>query len=282
MKYKFRYLDGLKPIKKSNSLNIGSVLHTAKDMYYNGFSDDEVTMHIVKDMDEQISSVGPEEREDLVVAKYTALGMWMNFPYKNLDFFQEIKSEKEERLKIAEDVTAVFKLDHDVKVNGLNFIGELKTSGLSKEEFKARASSSSQLSLYVYLKRLQGVDTKGVILEYVGKPRLQKRVKENCEEFGYRIANDYKERPDFYYGRMYEYRNEDELKLFEEDLFNLIKCVKIARETKTFYRNQDACWQFRSECPYKKICFCKQPDPLTVQLYFQNIKKEEPNEQGIE
>jgi len=273
MKYKWRYVDGYKPIRKSTALALGTIIHSAFDMYYNRFSFDEVTNYIITTMDEQIANAGLPEQEDLKVIKYTALGMWVNAPNKNLLEFQEIKSEKEFRVRIGKMKGVIFrgKSDRLVKKDGKWWVGELKTTGLPFQNFKNRMTVSDQVTAYVYAWRKKGYPVQGVIFDFIKKPLLRKGMKENCMEFSFRIANDYKDRPKDYFQRHFEYRSDVQLRRWEQDIGRTIQLIRRIWKGDC-YRNPDSCWNYNAECPYKKICFAEKLDPLTVELYYEKSK----------
>jgi len=283
MKYYWRYLRGLTPYKRSSALSLGSIVHSAFDMYYNGASSDEVTKFVATTANEEIAKA-PDMAEDLLVMKYTALGMWTQYP-KNLSMFEEIKPELELKIDFMPGVTLVLKLDGLVKVNGKFWIRELKTTGLSFSQFEKRCETSPQCSLYTYAVKKTGVDVQGVIYDFVKKPLLRRHINEDKESFGRRILNNYKDRTDYYYKRHYAYRSQERLDLFEKDLkttaLQIIDCCKKSR----WYRNPDACWNFNSPCEYLPICFQKVPDQLTIDLFFQqkpiNPEKGGTNEQEV-
>jgi hypothetical protein len=277
MKYKKKYIDGLKPIKKAYALHIGEVLHLAFDMYYRGGSDADVTKHITAYMDNIISEVDPIEQEEYTIQKYTVLGMWQNFPYKDLSLFSEIKSEQELRVPISAGVEFVCKIDRllTLKKTGLVWLGELKSSGLPFQNFTNRVGTSPQATAYVWALRQKGINASGVLYDFIKKPLLRKGVKDNCDSYGRRILEDYKIRPDIYYGRHYEYRSDWQIKMFEKDLEYTISNIIATRNSDSFYRNQEACWHYNSECSFKKICFSETIDPLMLQLYYQPIQEKE-------
>ena len=73
-KYYWKYIEALVPRQESNALTLGKVVHSAFDMFYNGFSSEDVALYINDTFCRQIANVAPEELEPLVVARYTALG----------------------------------------------------------------------------------------------------------------------------------------------------------------------------------------------------------------
>ena len=273
-KYYWRYIKGLTPHKKSHALTLGSLIHSAFDMYYNGFTDEEVVKYIKDTAGEEIAKASPESAEDLVIAKYTALGMWVYYP-KDLSVFKEIKPEMEVRLRLKpmRGVKIILKADGLVTTDHM-WIRELKTSGLNFEQFQRRCENSTQASLYTYAMKNLGLPVQGMMFDYIKKPLLRKSVKEDKDQFGYRIMMDYKARPDFYFQRHFAYLSDESLKLFEDDLITCVKDIRTRCRDGKWCRNAGSCWNFNSPCPYLPICFQEQPDQLTIDLFF---NKEEIN-----
>ena len=271
MKYKWRYIDDITPLKKSNALRIGTMFHLAVDMYYSGASDEEVMKHIIAMSDNQIAESDPYYQEDNIIMKYTVIGMWKNYPHKDLSLYDEIHSEKETRIPMSDHVTFVCRMDRLVKLKstGKWWLRELKTTGLPFQNFQNRVGTSAQASAYVWAMRQTGEDVQGIIYDFVKKPLLRKGVNESCEDFGIRIARDYVNRGDKYYGRHFEYRSNDDITLFEKDLENIVNQIQSTRASGKFYRNQDGCFKYNSECAFRKICDVISPDPLTLDLYFE-------------
>ena len=266
-KYYWHYIKGLTPYKKSPALTLGSIIHSAFDMYYNKFTDEEVALFIKKTADEEIAKASPDTAEDLVIMKYTLLGMWIHYP-KDLSIFADIKPEMEFRLDFKNGVTLVLKIDGLVQKDGNLWIRELKTTGMSFSQFEQRCKTSAQASLYTYALQRLGYPVRGVIYDFIKKPQLRKNMTEDKDQFGYRIMQSYKERPDYYFKRHYVYRSDEELSLFEEDLMATARNVARCCAENDWYRNQDSCYNFNSACPYLPICFQKEPDGLTIEIFF--------------
>lgn len=261
---------GLVPYKRSTALSLGSIVHSAFDMYYNGFADNVVTEFIKSTADEEIAKAPPESAEGLVLMKYTALAMWINYP-KDLSTFTDIKPELELRIKMPKmrGVDLVMKIDGLVKVDGKMWIRELKTTGLSFSQFEKRCETSPQCSLYTFAVRKAGYDVQGVIYDFVKKPMLRRHIRESKDDFGRRISASYKERPEFYYKRHFSYRSQETLNLFESDLRETTRDIRTRCKKDNWYRNPDACWNFNSACNYMPICFQEEPDQLTIDVFFE-------------
>lgn len=270
-KYKFTYIDGLKPIRKSSALTLGGVLHEAFDMYYNNFPTTDVLTYIHDTMNNQIAKSGPEELEDITINKYILTGMWGSYPFK-LDGFKKIEPEKEFRIKVPGTKGIVFVGKVDGLVTDLNdrmWVRELKTTTQSFSQFEVKSRRSTQGTGYIWAMRKLGYPVEGLIYDYVKKPLLRKGTSEDMNGYGMRIVNDYKLRPDIYFKRHNSYRTNDDLEIFENDLRQCAYDIRRRANDGKWYRNPDQCWNYNSECPYMKICFQKAPDPLTVQLYYE-------------
>jgi len=272
-KYDWRYNQKLTPIRKSTALTLGSSIHNAFDMYYNGFSVADVVKALVDSYDTEIANVGVEEQEDLIIARYTAIGMFAHFPFKDLSNFEEIQSEKKFSVKLGNlrGVRFEGRTDGLVKKDGKWWVRELKTTGLNLRQFNQRINTSNQSTGYMYAMRKMGYDVVGTLYDYIKKPLLRKRVTENMHDFAKRIMADYQTKPDMYYGQIFSWRNQTEMDIWERDMVSLIRDMRWRKE---YPRNTDNCYMYNWECDYKKICFEEQPDPLMVKLYFRHEGKE--------
>jgi hypothetical protein len=269
------YVKNLTPIQTPISMELGSVLHRAFDMYYNNFGEQEVEDYIVKELDELIAESDPYKAEDYKIAKFTALGAWNYFPKEWRDEYEEIQSEVKFHIPLTKDVDFAGIIDGLVKKDGNWFIRELKTTGLSFPAFERKANSSSQVTGYVYAMQKMGIDVKGIMYDFIKKPLLRKSVNDTVDTYSARIVQDYSKRPQHYFHRHFTYRTADDLKLFERDIFQLSEDINDKLKTNKFYRNPNNCLNFNTECPYKKVCFQETPDPLTLQLYFKHKERKE-------
>ncbi len=267
-KFYWRYIKHFLPITKSYALSLGSIIHDGFDLFYKGGSDQEVYTYIAERFDEEMKKEEVSDIEDLLINKYIALGMWWFYPYKNLKEFQHIYSEEEFSVEITPDVHFVGKVDGRIQQQDNWWVRELKTTSMNTRQFEGRCQTSGQGTGYVFGMNKKGYQVKGIMYECIKKPLLRKGVAETADEFGKRIMNDYKSRPKFYYTRYYTYRTPVDLTNFQEDTTLLAEDIQEKLKSGNFYRNTDQCWNFGSECPYAKICFAEEPDPLTLELYF--------------
>ena len=281
MKYKFRYLDGLDPIKQSSALTLGSIVHSAFDMYYNQFPTEDVIRYIKNAVQMQVEGLHPEEQEDIQIVQYISLGMFINYPI-NLIVFKEIKPELEFRVQLFDDVWFTGTVDGLVMdQNNKLWVREVKTTSQAFPQFEKRARTTAQGSGYIWAMRKLGFPVEGVMYDYIKKPLLRKGTNDTVDSFGTRICADYHMRPDFYFKRHFSYRSNEQMELFEQDLIGVAKEIQYRCKNNAWYRNPDQCWNFNSECPYMKICFQKNPDPLTIQLYYKQTNKQNKGENNV-
>ena len=269
-KYAWKYVMNLEPIEQRAALHLGKVVHGAFDMYYKGFTHDEVLAFIKREFDDARSKVELSEVENIDVARAIAVGMWMYFP-KDKDIFTQVFSEKPFSVPINKNGSGVKIegiMDGLVMKDGNWWVREFKTTSLSFRQFKERMDVSEQASLYVWAARKLGYDVKGVVYDAIHKPLLRKGKNENCDQFCQRIITDYKDRPEVYFQREYVYRSDTDLKHFFEDLKAFNRDLKRKVKHGGFYRNQGSCVAFNSTCQYSKICFSEQPDKLTLDLFY--------------
>ena len=265
-KFYWRYIEHLEPVLKLPSLSLGSIIHEAFDMFYKGSSDQDAYKHIAKRFDEEIGKQEASDQEDLLIGKYTAMGMWFNYPYK-LVKFDHVSSEEAFSVPLCEGWHFVGKVDGRVSQFGNWWVRELKTTSLNERQFESRCHTSAQGTGYVF-GLSKKFDIKGLLYEYIRKPILRKGIKETADYFGRRIQQDYKDRPKFYYNNHLSYRTPVDLMNFKFDSCMLCHTIQQALDTGQYYRNMDSCWTFGSECPYLKICMSEHPDQLTLDLYY--------------
>jgi hypothetical protein len=269
MKYKFQYIDKLTPIKTKSSLTLGKIIHDCFEKYYNGMDNKDILAYINLSFAKEIANVGPEDVEDLTLAKYTALGMWLYYPHDK--HFEDMQPEVDFNVSMGWGVRLVGRVDGLIKKNNKYWIREAKTTGLSIRQFEGRMQTSYQATGYMWaVQKALGKPIQGLMYDCLKKPLLRKRSTETAEDFGKRIMDDYGDpiKQKHYFTRHYTYRTPDDLRRYEEDMKKLIKDLRRSRNQELWYRNPDACFMYNSECPYRKICFMDTPDPLTLELYF--------------
>ncbi len=275
-KYYWSYMQGLKPKKRAISLTVGGIVHEGFDKFYHGTSDNDVLNFISARFAEEITKATIEEQENLRVGAYIAEGMWTHYPWKNLQEWDRHFPEKEFDVPFPglRGVRLVGRVDGLVKKDGLWWVRETKTTGLTPRQFDGRCKTSAQATGYVLAMKELGYAVQGVLFDAIKKPLLRKRVGDTVDSYGKRIIEDYRldslkpEGDRKCYSRPVSYRSEADLRNYIFDMTEMVRDIRKKVKGGTWWRNLDYCWSFNSECPYAKICFVDQPDPLTIQVYF--------------
>jgi len=140
---------------------------------------------------------------------------------------------------------------------------------VNQRQFEGRMQTSAQGSGYVYALRSKGYPVEGIMVDYLKRSLLRKRKEETVYEYGQRIYLDYHDKPRYYFGRIYTYRNPVHLLNYEQDMIELVQDIEDRLKSNKWYRNYDNCWNYNAECPFKKICYTDKPDKLTLELYFE-------------
>ena len=275
MKYRFYYINRLEPIRKPLTLRLGSVIHDAFYKFYNNTSHKECLEFISDSYKDMISQAGGEDQEDLIVDRYKALGMFKFYP-SDLNLFEEITPEMEFKVPLSQTDNFMGRIDGLIRADDKYWIREIKTTGLSMRQFEGRAKLSYQTSGYMYgIQKLTGKEIQGVYYDIIRKARLRKRRTETAEMYGERFYDFYEDPKNwkFLYKRYYTYRTSDDLQRFEKDILLLTDQIKRWYKDRSWYRNTDSCWSYNTECQYKRICFTDKPDPLVLELYYQERKR---------
>jgi len=236
-KYYWNYVEGLKPKRKASALTLGGIFHEAHEMYFTGSTDSDALNCIKDRYDEQISNTFLDDQEYVITDQYTCMGMWAGYPYKNLGEFEDMHVEKEFKVSIPNlrGVRLVGKVDGLIKKKGRWWVREIKTSGLTPNQFKGRIKNSYQVSGYVYAANKLGYDIAGVQYDVIKKPRLKKGVNETVHDFGRRIMQDYladSKKPEAdrkCYSRPNTYRNEDDITMYLDDTRKLVRLLETGK-----------------------------------------------------
>jgi len=270
-RYYWKYVEQLTPRKASKGLILGKTIHEAFDSYYKGLKDKDIVQFIDDTYKSILHELPPEEQEQCYLDSKTCLGMFVNFPFSQLRF-DAIESEKQFTVPLVRGIRFIGRVDGCVEESGENWIREFKTTGEVRSMFENRASVSGQATAYVWgILQAYGISVVGVIYDAIRKPRLLKKQSEDMYEFGQRIYLDYcdprKQRS--YYYRYKTYRTDKDILLWLEDTISTAKTVRKALQCRDFPRNRGNCWVFNQECPYRRICFERKPDPMIIDLLYE-------------
>jgi len=269
-RYKFKSLDRYEPRHETPELGVGKAVHEAFEQYFQGTPKDRCLEFIKNRFDSALADASAWEYEDLLVGKYTAVGMWEFYPHHKLRF-DEVHPEQGFKVKVRDNIFLVGFLDGLVREKGKLWIREVKTTGLGIHEYVKRAEVSYQSTGYIWaMQTITKEPVIGVIYDIIRKPLLRKRTSENAQQFAernYDYYRDHKNHKDLFCTH-HSYRSNEQIEAFVEDLNANIDEFMSTNSNGKYYRNPDNCFSFGRECPYKKICWQKNHDPGMIQAFY--------------
>lgn len=111
-----------------------------------------------------------------------------------------------------------------------------------------------------------------------GKKEGTFAIRETPEMFGARLLKDITERPEFYFCQKEIPRTSDDLKQFEQEMFNIYQTMRIMNKNDRWWCCESQC-EATFRCPYTEICYNNiQVNPDCPPEGFKNIfKKKEIN-----
>ena len=286
-RYYYRVILGLSPKKVSRAINVGSVVHPCFEMYFNGASKEEIDKYIHTTFDKAIQgTLDPVEVENMIVDKYTVLGMWHNYPFNEMEFTKCFPEKKfKVRLANLRGVRLTGRVDGLVIRTDKWWVREVKTTSLDRRAFQSRASVSYQAAGYIYgIEKQEDIKIQGIVYDTIKRPLLRKGTSEKTEDFAKRIYADYSkdDKKKLYYERFYSYRSAKEISEYEIDMVKLAREMRSRIRHNDWFRNTDNCYSYNSECPYKKICWEDKPDQeLISTLYERRKEREEQTERRV-
>lgn len=285
-RYKYEYIDLLKPAVKPTALEIGTLYHKMLESY---ITDGTTEINLKEEEVDEVNLA-------IAQAMATAYVKWsqeqdLEFVEVELPFIVSVGHGK--RLK--------GKIDAVVERNEEYFLVEHKTTSQYNEEYLQSLMLEEQPTNYLYAfnkmvdhAELGGINKKAVGMFYliVEKPTIkpykatpieqrkykkdgslyanQREFDETLEEFKDRLAKWYAEEERIH--RHFIYRKANELKEHIEDLQLQIKDLIRAEADGTYYRNPASCKIFG--CPYRALCIAEDPKNF-IDLYENKTKRNE-------
>lgn len=286
-RYKYEYIDLLKPVDRPKALEIGTLYHRMLEQYVTeGNIDIQLSAH--EEVDEFNFAIAQ--------AMATAYIEWikdqgLEFIEVELPFIVSVGYGK--RLK--------GKIDAVVERDGEYFLVEHKTTSQYNEEYLQSLMLDEQPTNYLFAfnklidhAELAGMDKKAVGMFYliVEKPTIkpfkatpleqrkykkdgslyanQREFDESLDDFKSRLAKWYAEEERIH--RHFIYRKPNELSERIEDLQLQIKDLIRAEADGTYYRNPASCKVFG--CPYRALCVADDPKKF-IDLYTTKTKRNE-------
>ncbi|MGE5623813.1 MAG: PD-(D/E)XK nuclease family protein [Methanocella sp.] len=156
------------------------------------------------------------------------------------------------------------KADGIAKQHGGYWLVEYKTAGQIDKDYVDKLSLDSQITTYSYaLSRVLGAPIVGTIYRVMRKPSIRRTAKETARQFQDRLIRDYQERPEFYFHEFTLYRDQEDLEIYEHELWQLTQDILQCRLTGRWYKNTSRCADW-GKCAYMPLCLGHECEGLYV------------------
>ena len=239
--YKFRYIEGLEPVKKAEALLTGTNYH-------------EKLEHIYKDGFCEIDDYSKESAMALVYEKY----IYPKFKVKAAEEWFEYKFGKNKQHTLIGRVDGI--------ADDGYLVEHKTTSATNFEEYEYDLQWDEQILAYML-----GCNVRKMWYTVIRKPTIRKKKEETEEDFFDRMCKWYDEDTDSKIRLLEVSRTDEEVKEFEEKLEVIADVMENAEiEDKYLYRNANHCNCWGRRCEYSSICLNYDPN----QHYVDFIKKE--------
>lgn len=208
-------------------------------------------------------------KNEIKVTKYNQQG--------GIDGFDEITIQKivpEYKLEIPWTVgnyhyKYVNRLDGKIITNDTGlWILEIKSTTLIDGDLLQKLNTNFQINSYWFsmlLNEQQEID--GVLYRYIRKPSIKQKKDETLEKFRIRLSKDYNERPDFYFHEESLYFNQDQIKIFIQDMNHYFEELTRCYVTQQWPKHGVACDANFGLCSYLK--YCSSPTNETLNTYYE-------------
>jgi len=238
-KHFLRYELGLSAIQKAHALRFGTMWHTVMEMRWKGHSIDDSL---------SFTAEGNHDASELDLA--TLRGLATGY-FALRDFASEpvasIEPEVEFRLPLMGSRTfeVVGFIDGiGTMKDGRKAMVEHKTTGEDispSSDYWLRLRHNSQVFQYVLAARALGHDVTTILYDVTRKPSIRQRQGETVEQFGNRLADDTRMRPEFYFARREVPILQNDLDAFESHRIQISRMILSTRQSeKRLARREDA------------------------------------------
>jgi len=256
-RYEWAYVRGIRRVRVSDRLGIGSAYHAGIEALNRGAAVEEAVE--IARAAAPANDIDPE-RAACMVAGWE--WRWRDAPMfrrvLEVERVFEFRPVKSARWTCAGKIDVIGELP-----DGRVAIGEYKTASedLSPgSDYWRRLLIDRQVSLYVLGARSLGYDVDTVIYDAARLPGLRPRLisrttgeRESPEQYARRIADSLAEKPDWYFARAEIPRLPADIETFRAELAHLVLAERASRKSGVWPRNTDACRRWGT-CPYFGPC----------------------------
>ena len=291
-RYYWRNVMKLVSNKLSTPLNIGSGFHKAKEILYATNGDIVEAVKSINEWFDKIMPMTEEEGKEIETNRVIVWAMIEGYYncYKN-DFNSNTKHEAEIKFSIpiinpetgAESKTFNFagKCDGYMEKDCLGlisrYLGEEKVVSSIDKDFNDKIQLDTQTTGYYFaFQKVRDIKLDGIIFRATRRPSIKQTQKETLEQYRERVILDYKTRPEFYFHEFPIYRNEFDLKEFEQELWDKTQDILSVRRNGWWYKNTSYCSDYGS-CQYLPLCLALGNEEKLKEAIEMYMKVEEPN-----
>jgi hypothetical protein len=281
-KYDLQYEQGIVPVKESEPLYFGKLMHDGLDFWVKNERNIELTIsHIEQEWAESV------QKDEYLLAKAVALLRGYHNRYKD-DGLEVVASETPYQAPLLNPETKAESrlfylggiLDRIVKEYGRFKILETKTTSediYPESDYWRKLLMDSQVSgYYIGAEVLTGEKIENCIYDVVKKPGLkpymatpvekrqykkdgtlyasQRDKDETPQEYFSRLEADIAERPHFYFARREVPRSDSDLYEYLDDIWQVSQSLRAFQLKGKFPRYVNSCSSVYGLCQYFKIC----------------------------
>src|SRR3990167_1316709 len=272
-KYQFRYEMGMAPVRESDPLYFGKLIHFGLDKWSKGLR------NIAGTLDAVTQEFGKSDNKDeYVLARAAALLEGYHSKYKDEPYsfvFSEGKFNAPLLNPLTSRESKTFELgmvlDRIVEdLSGRRYLIETKTTSEDIEDpnsdYWHRLGIDSQISTYYYGAEINGYKIESCIYDVIRKPTIRpKQVgkdvdsenpkrEETPQEYYERLSADIKARPNFYFARKVIPRSETDIKDYLFDVYETSKVLRSFQLSGKFPRFIHSCRGNFGYCEYFSVC----------------------------
>ncbi len=154
----------------------------------------------------------------------------------------------------SQDFMLAGKVDGICSKDGETWLVEYKTASTISQQYISRLALDGQVTTYMHaMQKVLGRSIAGVIYRVIRKPSIRRGQAETAEQYCSRLEAEYKSRPEFYYVEQLLYRNPDDIRAFEQELWDITQRMLWDRQQGICLHNTARCTDY-GQCDYMPIC----------------------------
>lgn len=287
-KYRYRYLDRLRPIQRADSLAFGSVIHGGLELWYKNAASPDRFTKLLDYIDQAFPKRGCDENEraNWQRARAMLVGYVARYPEEEFEILAvEHEFSCEIRNPDTDATSRAFSLAG--KVDGIvlrrdgKYLLEHKTASHVDAQYLDKLWTDTQIHLYSLALRGLGYDIRGIIYSVLLKTRLQQRQGETESEFEERrlaLAAKNKtgkssakrqepETDEEFQGRLAAWHadpgayhrevllvDQMRLRMVAEEMWDITRQMLYARCRNRYLCNTSFCFAWQRPCGYLPLC----------------------------